>query len=82
MLAEGRRETVDRLTRTRLSCGLCWIREGCYVQEEQGMVRKAILLFVLLGLLVASLGCNTFRGLGRDISNAGDAITEAAGGTP
>ena len=41
-----------------------------------------VLFLVLLGLSVASVGCNTFRGLGRDLSNAGDAITEAAGGTP
>jgi predicted small secreted protein len=46
------------------------------------MIRKAILAFALLGLLIASFGCNTFRGLGQDISNVGDAINEAAGGTP
>jgi predicted small secreted protein len=46
------------------------------------MIRKAILVVALLSPLVVTFGCNTFRGLGRDISNAGDAITEAAGGTP
>jgi predicted small secreted protein len=51
-------------------------------RRNKAMVRKSILTLVLLGLLVASLGCNTFRGLGRDISNAGDAITQAAGGAP
>jgi predicted small secreted protein len=44
------------------------------------MLRKAVLLLALLVLTAASLGCNTIRGVGRDISAVGDALTDAAGG--
>lgn len=44
------------------------------------MVKKVVLLFVLMGLTAALVGCNTVAGIGRDIAEAGEAITEAAGG--
>ncbi len=43
------------------------------------MTRKVVLVLVLLGMLVASAGCNTVRGIGRDISAVGDALSDAAG---
>jgi predicted small secreted protein len=46
------------------------------------MIKKTLLAFTLLGILIAAASCNTMRGLGRDVSIAGDAITEAAGGAP
>jgi predicted small secreted protein len=45
-------------------------------------VKKVVLVLVLLGLVSATLGCNTMRGVGKDISAAGDALSHAAGGTP
>ena len=44
------------------------------------MVRRVLLALVLAGLLFAALGCNTMQGLGEDVSELGDALTEAAGG--
>jgi predicted small secreted protein len=46
------------------------------------MVKKVVLLFVLMGLTAALVGCQTVAGIGRDISTAGEVITEAAGGHP
>jgi predicted small secreted protein len=46
------------------------------------MVKKAVLLLVLAVLTMASFGCNTIRGVGRDISAVGDALSDAAGGNP
>ena len=46
------------------------------------MIKKTMLALVLVALLAALVGCNTSRGAGRDISAAGEAITEAAGGAP
>jgi len=44
------------------------------------MVRRVLLALVLAGLLFAALGCNTMQGLGEDVSELGEALTEAAGG--
>ena len=46
------------------------------------MTKRILTGLVLLGILVAAAGCHTVRGIGRDLSEAGDAITEAAGGRP
>jgi len=46
------------------------------------MARRIALVLSLLVMLIAASSCNTIRGAGRDISNAGDAIEEAAGGAP
>jgi predicted small secreted protein len=46
------------------------------------MIKKAVLLFVLMGLSAALVGCQTVAGIGRDISTAGELITEAAGENP
>jgi predicted small secreted protein len=43
------------------------------------MTRKVMLVLILLGTMVASVGCNTVRGVGRDISAVGDALSDAAG---
>lgn len=41
--------------------------------------RKKLLLGTLSGLLVVSAaGCNTFRGMGRDIQKGGEAVEHAA----
>ena len=42
------------------------------------MLRKTILVLVLISLAATLVGCNTVQGIGRDISAAGEAITEAA----
>ncbi len=44
------------------------------------MMRRVLLALALAGLLFAALGCNTMQGLGEDVSELGDALTEAAGG--
>ena len=46
------------------------------------MIKKTVLVLILVGLTAALVGCHTIRGAGRDISGAGEAITEAAGGAP
>jgi len=46
------------------------------------MIKRILIGFVLLGALLAAAGCNTVRGIGQDLTEAGDAITDAAGGTP
>lgn len=43
------------------------------------MTRKIVLILVLIGLVATQVGCHTVQGLGRDISAAGEAISEAAG---
>lgn len=43
------------------------------------MIRKMVLVLVLIGLAATQIGCNTVQGIGRDISTAGEAISEAAG---
>ena len=43
------------------------------------MIRKALLVLVLVGMLFAALGCHTVEGMGEDISSLGSAISEAAG---
>jgi predicted small secreted protein len=42
------------------------------------MIRKVLLILALLGMALAAVGCNTIQGAGRDISTAGEAISEAA----
>jgi predicted small secreted protein len=44
------------------------------------MVRRILLGIVLSGMILALASCNTVRGVGEDISQAGEAITDAAGG--
>ena len=41
-------------------------------------MKKVILLSVLLGMLPLMLGCETSRGLGEDIEDAGEEIGDAA----
>jgi predicted small secreted protein len=43
------------------------------------MIRKAILVLLLAGMLFAALGCRTVEGMGEDISSLGHAMSEAAG---
>jgi predicted small secreted protein len=42
------------------------------------MAKKVLLVLVVVGMLVAAVGCNTVEGAGRDISSLGSAIAEAA----
>ena len=42
------------------------------------MIRKVVMILILVGLVVTFVGCNTIEGMGRDISEAGEAISEAA----
>ncbi len=46
------------------------------------MIKRILIGFVLLGVLLAAAGCNTVRGVGQDLAEAGDAIVDAAGGSP
>lgn len=46
------------------------------------MIKKIALVLSLIGMLIVAASCNTIRGAGRDISAAGEAIEEAAGGAP
>jgi predicted small secreted protein len=40
-------------------------------------VQKLLALFLLGGFLTVSLGCETIKGVGRDITNLGEAIDDA-----
>jgi predicted small secreted protein len=42
------------------------------------MIRKAILVLTLAGMLFAAMGCNTVRGFGEDLSRLGHWLTESA----
>lgn len=44
------------------------------------MIRKVLLVLALLGMALAAASCNTIQGVGRDISTAGEAISEAVSG--
>ena len=46
------------------------------------MVKRILLGIILSGIILASASCNTIRGVGRDISRAGEAITDATSGMP
>lgn len=46
------------------------------------MIKRILTGFVLLGVLLAAVGCNTVRGIGQDLTEAGDAIVDATGGNP
>jgi predicted small secreted protein len=39
---------------------------------------RKVMIAAMAGLALASAGCNTVEGLGRDLSATGDAITDAA----
>ena len=41
------------------------------------IIAPSLLLGLLLGVLATATGCETIKGLGRDISNAGEAIERA-----
>jgi len=41
------------------------------------MIRKALLVLVLIGMLFVALGCHTVEGIGEDISTLGHAMSEA-----
>ncbi|MEN6338235.1 MAG: entericidin A/B family lipoprotein [Phycisphaerales bacterium] len=42
------------------------------------MIRRILLGIILSGMILAFAGCNTIRGMGEDITLAGEAISEAA----
>lgn len=46
------------------------------------MVKQVLLGIVLAVMILALASCNTIQGVGEDISQAGAAITDAAGGAP
>lgn len=39
---------------------------------------RAIISFVTLGLFMALAGCNTMEGLGQDVEQGGDALSDQA----
>ena len=41
---------------------------------------KRIIVVLMLGALVACLGCNTVKGAGKDIQEGGEAVENAAEG--
>jgi len=44
------------------------------------MVKKIILVVALVFLVFSFIGCETFKGMGRDIKTAGEAVEETAEG--
>jgi predicted small secreted protein len=44
------------------------------------MVRRVLLILALTGLLLGAFGCNTVKGLGRDIESLGSAMNDAVDG--
>ena len=48
------------------------------VREQRQMIRKVVMILILICLVATLVGCNTIEGMGRDISEAGEAISDAA----
>ena len=46
------------------------------VKREAGM-KKLCIMLMLLGALVSVTGCNTVRGIGKDVEAVGDGIGDA-----
>ena len=44
------------------------------------MVRKILLVVALIFITWSFVGCQTFQGLGQDISTTGEALTDVSGG--
>jgi predicted small secreted protein len=44
------------------------------------MVRRVLLIVALTGLLLGVFGCNTVKGIGKDIESLGDAMNKAVEG--
>lgn len=42
------------------------------------MVRKILLIVALILLVFSFIGCETFKGMGRDVKTAGEAVEGAA----
>ena len=40
-------------------------------------MKQLVILSVLMALLLGAAGCETIKGVGRDITNAGEAIEDA-----
>ena len=40
-------------------------------------MKKVIVMLALLGVVFAVTACNMYRGAGKDVSNAGDAMQDA-----
>lgn len=49
-------------------------------RQRKMNARKTVVAAVLVGVLVAmgAFGCNTIRGMGRDIQRGGEAVEDAA----
>ena len=41
-------------------------------------MKKLLIMLVLLGAVLCVTSCNTLKGAGQDIENAGDAVKDAA----
>ena len=41
-------------------------------------MRRVVAILIVFALAVGSIGCETVKGMGRDIEKAGDAIEKAA----
>ena len=44
------------------------------------MIRKVVLVLALVGMLLSAFGCNTVRGIGKDIASVGDALSDVGNG--
>jgi predicted small secreted protein len=44
------------------------------------MVRRVLLILALAGLLLGVFGCNTVKGIGKDIESLGNAMSDAVDG--
>lgn len=42
------------------------------------MIKKILLVFGLASVLLSFVGCETFKGMGRDIKSAGEAVEHTA----
>ena len=52
----------------------------CCFRVLSRMVKKIILVVALVLLVFSFIGCETFKGMGRDIKTAGEAVEETAEG--
>jgi predicted small secreted protein len=63
--------------RTRPACGLVCIQIKNLTGRQEAGRKKLCIMFVLLGAVLSMMGCNTVRGMGKDIQAVGDGVRDA-----
>jgi predicted small secreted protein len=62
--------------RIRPACGLVCIQIKNLPGRQEAGRKKLCIMFVLLGALLSLMGCNTVRGMGKDVQAVGDGVRD------